>query len=396
MKLLCRSRYRLLMTPGLPRMLGVLVALLCFGQPQSHAAEPGIGPRSILIGQSAAFSGPSGALGREFRQGAHYAFNEVNARGGVHGRQIITIYRDDGYEPDRAAVNTSKFAAKDQVFALFGYVGTATVVSSLPILERFGIPLIAPVTGAQIIRSPVHRLVFNLRSSYHREIALLVDYLSRYGRDAIAIVYQNDAFGKDGLNGLLKALAPKARKPVAMETVQRNSENTQEAARRVARSKPEAVLLVSSYSTNASFIKHYRKLDTTAQIFNLSFVGSNALSRALPSPLRHGIGVSQVVPFPWDPRLPIVRDYQLAMKRSDPEAKFGFSSLEGYMAAQLLIRALDQAGPNPTRQAFMSALDQLQSSDIGGFPFTMSQSNRSGSSFVQLTFLNGQAGSFIH
>lgn len=148
------------MAPGLPRMLGSFVALLFVGQSLSHAAEPGIGPRSILIGQSAAFSGPSGDLGREFRQGEHYAFNEVNARGGVHGRQIITIYRDDGYEPDRAADNTSKFVAKDQVSALFGYVGTATVVSSLPILDRFGVPLIAPVTGARIIRSPLHRLVF--------------------------------------------------------------------------------------------------------------------------------------------------------------------------------------------------------------------------------------------
>lgn len=362
----------------------------------AQAMEPGIGPRSILIGQSAAFSGPSGDLGREFRQGAHYAFNEVNARGGVHGRQIITIYRDDGYEPQRAGENTKKFIANDQVFALFGYVGTATVVSSLPFLERFGIPLIAPVTGAQIVRTPVNRFVYNLRSSYHREIALLIDYLSRYGRDAVAIVYQDDAFGRDVLSGFLKALAPTRRRPVSVETVQRNSTTTAEAARRVARSKPEAILLASSYATNASFIRNYRKLDTTAQIFNLSFVGSNALSRALPEPLRHGIGVSQVVPFPWDARLPIVRDYQLAMKRSNPSAKFGFSSLEGYMAAQLLIKALEKAGPNPTRESLMRSLEQIQTSDIGGYPFSSSLTNRAGSSFVQLTFMNGQAGSFIH
>lgn len=378
------------------RLLAPWMACLLLAPRLAHALEPGIGPRSILIGQSAAFTGSSADLGREFRQGAHYAFNEVNARGGVHGRQIITIYRDDGYEPKRAEANTNKFIAKDQVFALFGYVGTATVVSSLPALERFGVPLIAPVTGAQIIRNPVNPLIYNLRSSYHREIALLVDYLLRYGRDAIAIVYQDDAFGDDVLTGLLKSLGQVTRRPVAMETVQRNSTNTEEAARRVARSKPDAVLLASSYATNASFITNYRKLDTNAQIFNLSFVGSNALSRALPLHLRHGIGVSQVVPFPWDARLPIVRDYQLAMKRSDPDAKFGFSSLEGYMAAQLLIKALDQAGPNPTRQRLMRALDHLQTSDIGDFPFSTSLSNRSGSSFVQLTFLNGQAGSFLH
>lgn len=378
------------------QLLSPLLFLLALGVRPACSAEPGIGPRSILIGQSAAFSGPSGSLGREFRQGAHYAFNEVNARGGVHGRQIITLYRDDGYEPDRAQTNTRKFIDKDQVFALFGYVGTAPVVTSLPLLERAGIPLVAPVTGAQVVRNPVNRFVYNLRASYHQEISLLVDYLFRYGRDAVAIVYQDDAFGRDALKGLLSALASTGRKPVAVETVKRNSTETQEVARRVARSKPEAVLLASSYATNSSFIKNFRRVDSTAQIFNLSFVGSNALSRALPHSLRHGVGITQVVPFPWDARLPIVRDYQLAMKHADPSASFGFSSLEGYMAAQLLIKALEQAGPNPTRQALMRSLDHLQSADLGGFPLVTSRGSRGGSSFVQLTFLNGQEGSFLH
>lgn len=306
-----------------------LLLVLATLSARAFAAEPGLGPRSILIGQSASFSGPSGDLGREFRQGAHYAFNEVNARGGVHGRQIITVYRDDAYEPGRTRVNTQKFLEQDKVFALFGYVGIAPVISALPLLERYRIPLIAPVTGAQVIRSPLNRFVFNLRASYHQEIVKLVDYLNRYGREAIAIVYQDDAFGRDGLQGLYKALEPVGRKPVAMETIQRNSTDTREAARRVALSKPEAVLLASSYATNASFIKNYRELDSTAQIFNLSFVGSNALARALPKHLRHGIGVMQVVPFPWNARLPIVRDYQMAMKHINASSNLGFSSLEG-------------------------------------------------------------------
>ena len=147
--------------------------------PAAFGAEPGLGPRSILIGQSASFSGPSGDLGREFKQVAHYAFNQVNARGGVHGRQIIIVYRDDGYEPDRTRSNTHKFLEQDKVFALFGYVGTAPVVSALPLLERDRIPLIAPFTGAQVIRTPLNRFVFNLRASYHNEIGKLVEYINR-------------------------------------------------------------------------------------------------------------------------------------------------------------------------------------------------------------------------
>lgn len=320
----------------------------------------------------------------------------MNARGGVHGRQIITVYRDDAYEPGRTRVNTQKFLEQDKVFALFGYVGIAPVISALPLLERYRIPLIAPVTGAQVIRSPLNRFVFNLRASYHQEIVKLVDYLNRYGREAIAIVYQDDAFGRGGLQGLYKALEPVGRKPVAMETIQRNSTDTREAARRVALSKPEAVLLASSYATNASFIKNYRELDSTAQIFNLSFVGSNALARALPKHLRHGIGVMQVVPFPWNARLPIVRDYQMAMKHINASSNLGFSSLEGYMAAQLFIQALEQAGPNPTREGLMRALNDLHNKDLGGFPLETQMASRNGASFVELTFLNGQNGSFIH
>jgi ABC-type branched-subunit amino acid transport system substrate-binding protein len=224
----------------------------------------------------------------------------------------------------------------------------------------------------------------------------LVDYLKRYGRDAIAIVYQNDAFGRDGLQGLYKALAPDGRKPVAMETVQRNSTDTREAARRVARSKPQAVLLASSYATNASFIRNYRELDSMAQIFNLSFVGSNALSRALPQHLRHGIGVMQVVPFPWDARLPVVRDYQMAMRQLNPSSNLGFSSLEGYMAAQYFIQALEQAGPNPTRIGLMRALQDIHKKNLGGFPMGDQMARQNGAAFVELTFLNGQNGSFIH
>ena len=361
-----------------------------------QAANQGIGPRSIIIGQSAAFSGPSAQLGREFRRGAHYAFNEVNAHGGVHGRQIITLYRDDGYEPNNARNNTSLFLKRDKVFALFGYVGTATVLASLPLIQSESAPLIAPVTGAQAIRMPLQRLVFNLRASYHQEIALLVDYFVRFGRKAIAVVYQNDAFGLDGLRGVKTSLQQRGLMLVAAEPVERNSSDTLEAARRIARAKPEAVLLISSYGTNASFIECFRRLGGSAQIANLSFVGSNALANALPPPLRHGIAISQVVPFPWNPRYRIVREYQRAMQISDSEGGYSFSSLEGYMAAQLLIRALEKAGPALTRESLITALESLRQTDLGDYQINISPSSHSDSSFVQLTFLNGEHGAFIH
>jgi len=360
------------------------------------AAEPGIGPRSILIGQSAAFSGPSGALGREYREGAHQVFDQVNAQGGIHGRQVVMVYRDDRYEPALAAANTSRFLQKDKVFALFGYVGTPTVQASLPQIERQQVPLIAPLTGAQLTRNPFNRLIFNVRASYHQEIEASIHYLQRFGRRGIAIVYQNDAYGRDGLQGALLSLRRHGLTPLTLVSVERTSSDTDEAARRVALSRPDAVLVVSTYGTVASFITNLRRHHCDAQVMNVSFVGSNALADALPPPLRHGVGISQVVPFSWNPRVPVVRDYQNTIRRNRSSVSYGFSSLEGYLAARLLVMALVKAGPEPTRERLIRALETMGKVDLGGFRVNFSPSRRSGSDFVELSFLVGQGGAFIH
>ena len=373
---------------------GVLVGVLL--NSGVARAEVGVGPRSILVGQSAAFSGPSGELGREFREGAHQVFDQVNAQGGIHGRQIVMVYRDDRYEPALARRNTERFIRQDKVFALFGYVGTPTVQASLPLIERYRVPLIAPLTGAQLVRNPRNSLVFNIRASYHQEIEATVRYLLRYGRRSIAVVYQNDAFGRDGLAGAVKALAARRLRPVVLATVERNSTNTREAARRVALARPDAVLMVSSYSTVASFIPNLRQQGNEALVMNVSFVGSNALARALPAAHRHGVGVSQVVPFPWNPRVPVVRDYQNTIRRNRSEVRYGFSSLEGYIAATMLVRALEAAGPQLTRQRFITTLETMGSLDLGGYQVGFSPEKRQASDFVELTFMVGRDGAFIH
>ncbi|MFN5116720.1 MAG: ABC transporter substrate-binding protein [Cyanobacteriota bacterium] len=383
--------------PPLRSTVPVLVAavgVLLMGA--SPRGEVGVGPRSILVGQSAAFSGPSGELGREFREGAHQVFDQMNAQGGIHGRQIVMVYRDDRYEPDLARRNTERFINNDKVFALFGYVGTPTVKAALPLIERHRLPLVAPLTGAQLIRQPSNPLVFNVRASYHQEIKAIVSYLHRYGRRSIAVVYQNDAYGRDGLAGAQKALAAFGLRPVVLATVERNSTATGEAARRVALARPDAVLIVSSYGTVASFITNLRRQGNQALVMNVSFVGSNALARTLPPTSRHGVGISQVVPFPWNPRVPVVRDYQNTIRRNQSQAKFGFSSLEGYIAATMLVRALEAAGPDLTRQRFLTAFDSLGTVDLGGFPVTLRPGRHQGSDFVELTFLVGRDGAFIH
>ena len=371
-------------------------ALIAAFTSTAKAGEIGITPRSILLGQSAAFSGPSGELGREYRQGAHLVFDHVNAQGGIHGRQVVMVYRDDRYNPELTLSNTKKFIDKDRVFALFGYLGTPTVKAALPLIDQKTIPLVAPLTGAQIIRSPMKKNVSNIRASYHQEIKAIVSYLIRYGRQSVAIAYQNDAFGRDGLQGLKKALAKHQLKTVAETTVERNSSDTGAAARKVALARPDAVLVVSSYGTVSSFISQLRSNGSNAQVLTLSFVGSNALARSLPKEYRHGIGISQVVPFPWDRRTPVVRDYQNKISKLNPDISYSFVGLEGYIAASMLVQALQKAGPDLTRQRFMTAIETLGKVDLGGCEVEFGPKQRNGSDVVHLTFLVGRSGSFIN
>ena len=213
---------------------------------------PALASTELVLGQSAALSGPSGMLGSEYREGALAYFAEVNRQGGVHGKRLKLLSLDDRYDPPLTLRNTKQLVERDKVFALFGYVGTPTVKAVLPMVEKQKIPLIAPLTGAQLLRQPQRPMVFNLRTSYHMEIDRMVDYLVRSGRHRVAVVYQNDAFGQDGLKGSLKALRRHGLKPVATARVERNSNQTGGAAGLVQNANANAVLVVAAYPSSAS------------------------------------------------------------------------------------------------------------------------------------------------
>jgi ABC-type branched-subunit amino acid transport system substrate-binding protein len=344
----------------------------------------------IRLGQSAPLSGPSAQLGQEYREGAQAYFAQVNREGGVFGRRIELISRDDRYEPPRTIANTRALLDQDRVFALFGYVGTPTTQAILPLVEARRVPLIAPLSGAQLLRHPPRTMVFNLRPSYQRELDQSISYLVRSGRHRIAVVYQADAYGQDGLVGARRALRRHGLEPVATAAVQRNSLRNGAAASRIAEARPNGVVLVTAYGTAADLIRRLHRLGSRAQVMNVSFVGTRALRDALPPTLANGIGVSQVVPFPWDGRLPVVRDYQRLMRRQQRQPQFGFSSLEGFLAAKVTVEALRRAGPRLDRLGFIAAMESLRSTDLGGFRVSFAPGDHEGSDLVELTFLGSQ------
>jgi branched-chain amino acid transport system substrate-binding protein len=332
----------------------------------ARAEETGVSSDRILFGQAAALDGPSSALGQGMRQGILAAFAEINAKGGVHGRKLDLISRDDGYDPDRSVDQTTRLIEQDKVFALIGAVGTPTTAATVPIAQARNVPFIGPFTGAAFLRAPELHNVVNIRASYGAEAEAWVKHLTedRHVR-SIAIFYQDDAFGRDGLAGVKLALAKRNMELTAEGTFERNTKAVGSAVRTLKRTEPEAVVMVGTYGPCAEFIKLAHKTGFNPIFVNISFVGANALAKEL-GPEGKGVIVSQVVPFPWDASVKVVADYQAAERALDPALKPEFVSLEGYLAGRLVAAALQMAGPDPTRAEMLRLINEVGRFDISG------------------------------
>src|ERR1700733_11060213 len=326
-----QSRISVLMKP---MQLKALCWLLLLTSP-AQAAEIGGPAGRILFGQAAAMSGPSSALGLKMRQGILAAFAEVNAKGGVHGRKLELISRDDGYDPDRSVLQTVRLLNEDKIFALIGAVGTPTSLVTEPIARNENVPFIGPFTGAGFLRENGMDNVVNIRASYSAEAEAWVKHLTEDRHlKRIAIFYQDDPYGRDGLTGVKLALEKRGMELAAEATYERNTKAVASAMRTLRRAEPEAVVMVGTYAPCAEFIKLARKSGFNPVFVNISFVGAVALAQELGHE-GAGVIVSQVVPFPWDASIKVVADYQAAQRLLDPELEPDFVSLEGYLSGRL-------------------------------------------------------------
>jgi branched-chain amino acid transport system substrate-binding protein len=339
----------------------------------------------IVLGQSAAFSGPAAQLGIQMNMGARIYFNALNAQGGINGSSVELRTLDDGYEPERCKANTEKFI-KDDVFALFGYVGTPTVLAAMPMVIDARIPFFGPFTGAEALREPFHKYVFHLRASYYDETGLIVKELTSLGLKKIAVFYQNDAYGKAGLEGVTRALRAQNLTPVALGTVERNTVDVTKAVADIAAAMPDAVVQISAYKSCAAFIRAARKAGYGGTFFNVSFVGTQALADELGKEGR-GIVVSQVMPFPFSTTTPISREYLDAVKKAGGDARPNYSSMEGYLAAKVIAEGIKRAGKNLTRESLVTGLESIQGTSFGGFNVNFSAKDHVASKFVDLSML---------
>lgn len=343
----------------------------------------------IVLGQSAPFTGPAAQLGIQFHQGAKLFFDQLNAQGGVGKRLVEIRTLDDGYEPDRCAENTKKLMA-DEVFALFGYIGTPTSLAALPLFTKEKVPFFGPFTGAEALRQPLNRLVFHVRASYYDETALIVRQLTHLGIKKIAVFYQNDAYGKAGLDGVVRALAEQKLAPAAMATVERNSVDVKAAVDTLVAARPDAVVQIAAYAGSAAFVRAARKAGFGGTFYNVSFVGTQALADELGKD-GAGVVVSQVMPSPYQPSRQITREFLEAIKKGGDKVQANYSSMEGYVAARVFTEGLRQANASGkiTRDSLITGLEGLGTQAISGFQVSFSATDHAASHFVEMSMLTG-------
>ncbi|MBX3611582.1 MAG: ABC transporter substrate-binding protein [Hydrogenophaga sp.] len=350
----------------------------------ARAQVAGLTDTTLVLGQSAPFSGAAEQLGLQFHLGAQLFFEQVNNKGGINGRRIELRRLDDGYEPDRCVANTKQFISEG-VFALFGYIGTPTSVVALPLATQAKVPFVAPFTGAESLRDPFNRYAIHVRASYFDETAAIVRQLTLVGIKRISVFYQNDAYGKAGLEGVTRALKAANLAPASTGTVERNTVDVAEAIKSIMAGNPEAIVQISAYKSCAAFIRASRKAGYAGNLYNVSFVGTQALLDELGKDAR-GVAVSQVMPFPYSPVTALSGEYLAAVRAKQGRAP-NYSGIEGFVAAKVFCEALTRAGRGVSRESFITALETLRNVDLGGFPIDFGPNDHTGSKFVELTLL---------
>lgn len=343
----------------------------------------------LTVVQVAPLTGVLASTGQQMVLGGKIYFDWVNANGGVHGAKIKHTVLDDGYKVDETVRLTREALVDPAVVALFGFAGTANVSKLLAdgILDVGGAPLVAPYTGGEALRSPFNPYIFHVRAGYLDETEHMVHQAATLGMTRIAVMYQNDAFGKAGLAGVEAAVAKRNLKLVGTASYERNTDQVADAVKQLKQADPQAIIMISVNRSTAAFAKEYRAAGGGGQLYNISVVDPAELVKLAGLKAVHGLGISQVVPFPFGANKPVVREYQALMKKYGGDQAVSYTSFEEFLGAKVLVEGLRRAGPLPTRAKLVKALEGIDNFDLGGTRVNYSQNNRIGSRFVEVTVI---------
>lgn len=369
-----------------------LAAALLLLAPLANAQAPGISADKILIGQTAGFTGSVAGGVKETTDGAKLYINWINNNGGIHGRKIEIVSMDDKFDPKLAAQNAKALIEEKHVFALFLNRGTPHSEAILPVLKQYGVPLVGPSTGADLLHHPVNPYVFNVRAKYQLEAEKGIVQLSTMGMSRISVIHVNDSFGKDALAGAMKGFAAANIKPIGVHSYDRATGKVDEAVKAVLKSDPQATILIGSSANVADMVARVRGAKSGMQLITLSNNSSSAFVKALGDNGR-GVIVTQVFPNPSMATTGIALQMRKLSKESTPIA-LSHQAMEGFAAAKVLVEGLKRAGRNPTRASLMAALDGLRDFDLGGLSVSYSASDHTGTEYVELSMIT-KNGAFL-
>ncbi len=354
-------------------------------------AESGVTDSEIIVGSSVSASGPLGPLGAGIRDGAAAYFETVNKQGGVAGRKIRFIALDDAYSVDRTVANVKKLINDEHVFALLGLTGTPSVMAAIPIAGAANVPLFGPFTGAGEIRKDFNRHLFTVTASYGEEMEKIVEHITTFGINRIAVVYLNNGFGKSGLAGVEQAMQKRNLMLLGAAPVEADSSDVKTAADAMARIDAQVIIMATAGKVSADYIKEHKSRSLNTQFYCLSVTSNAQLFSVLGESIR-GVAVSQTMPFPWSPTSKLVKDYQGVMK-SLKQTEYSYASMQGFLSAKVFVEGLRRAGRDLTREKLISSLESMSRVDIDGYQVSFSPGNHHGSKYVDLTVL-GKDGKF--
>ncbi|HEX5738086.1 MAG TPA: ABC transporter substrate-binding protein [Hydrogenophaga sp.] len=345
----------------------------------------------IVISQVAPLSGVLASTGKQMVVGGQIYFDHINATGGVNGQKIRLQVADDGYKVAETVRLAKEALANPAVVALFGYAGTANVGQLLAdgVLAQGGAALVAPYTGGETLRSPFNPWIFHVRAGYGDETEHMVQQVTTLGMKRMAVMYQDDGFGKAGLQGVERALTKRGLSLSAAAAYERNTDQVDDAVKTIRASDAQAVIMISVNKPTSAFIQRYREAGGGAQLYNISVVDPAEIVKLAGLKHAHGLGVSQVVPYPFMPAMPVVREYQRLLKQYAPNELVNYTSFEQFLGAKVLVEGLRRAGPKPSRAQVIKALESMGNFDLGGTVVRYAPDNRIGSRYVEVTVIGG-------
>jgi branched-chain amino acid transport system substrate-binding protein len=365
----------------------VLLPFLAAAAPFATPAQTA-GKSPIVIGQTYVKTGPLSALSTEPLIGIRALIAATNAAGGIKGRPLEMRQEDDAYDAEKAGANVRKFA-QDGAVAILMPIGTTSSVGALKAANELKIPLVAPYTGA----APAVKFTdygFPVRISFDEEYGRIVNHLFTVGLNRIAFAHNDNPGARSAMESTKRFIEERGAKMVGSVAIAQDGSDAQAKAQELAVHKPNAIVLSATNAVAAKFIQAYRAAGAEARFYSFSFLNGQGLHKAIGNDAA-GVVVSQVVPYPWNSAMPLIAEYQAAMKKIG-ENEFSYGSLEGYLNAKVLVEAIRRAGPNANPESVKKSLEGFNSFNLGGVHVKYTPTQHTGLTFSELSMIKRDGG----